>query len=128
MLNLVPFAGPRRKMADRDGETKFIGETLKLPFPQTQPRTIAPPRICRDQQPLRAGIKPLTLETPPAPDRSDREGGGVPWRQRPLLRRVGSAIRRPAGRVGREADWKTSRELLGADDGPRRQVNVRSLT
>lgn len=43
MLNLVPFAGPRRKMADRDGKTKFIGETLKLPFPQAQPRTIASP-------------------------------------------------------------------------------------
>lgn len=43
VLNLVPFAGTRRKMADRDGETQFIGETLQLPFPQTQPRPMASP-------------------------------------------------------------------------------------
>ena len=77
MLNLVPFAGTRRKMADRDGETKFIGETLKLPFPQAQPRTIASPRICRDQQPFSLGVRAPSFSPPPCPDRGHCKGRGV---------------------------------------------------
>src|SRR3972149_7996765 len=77
MLNLVPFTGTRRKMADRDGETQVIGETLKLPFPQAQPRTIAAPRICRDQQPCRPGVRAPSLSPPPCPDRGNGKGRGI---------------------------------------------------
>src|SRR3989304_3689937 len=77
MLNLVPFAGPRRKMADRDGQTQVIGETLKLPFPQAQPRTIAAPRIGRDQQPCRLGVRAPSFSPPPGPDRGNGKGRGI---------------------------------------------------
>src|SRR3989304_22269 len=77
MLNLVPFTGTRRKVADRDGETQVIAETLKLPFPQAQPRTIAAPRIGRDQQPFRPGVRGPSLSPPPGPDRGNGKGRGI---------------------------------------------------
>src|SRR3989304_1676075 len=77
MLNLVPFAGPRRKVADRDGQTQVIAETLKLPFPQAQPRTIAAPRIGRDQQPFRPGVRAPSLSPPPGPDRGNGKGRSI---------------------------------------------------
>ena len=33
MLDLVPFAGPRREVTDRDAQIRFIGKLLQLPFP-----------------------------------------------------------------------------------------------
>jgi hypothetical protein len=33
MFNLVPFAGARREVTDRDLESCFVGELLQFPFP-----------------------------------------------------------------------------------------------
>lgn len=77
MLHLVPFTGTRRKMADRDGETQGIGQTLQFPFPQAQPRPIASARIGRDQQPFRLGVRALSFRPPPRPDRSHGKGRGI---------------------------------------------------
>ncbi len=41
MLNLVPFAGAWREMTDRNGQPRFIGESLQLQFPKLQSRPIA---------------------------------------------------------------------------------------
>ncbi len=37
MLDLVPFAGPWRQVADRDAQTCLIGQLLQFPFPQASP-------------------------------------------------------------------------------------------
>src|SRR6266487_4492241 len=42
MLDLVPFARARRQVADRDGQTRLIGQLLQLPLPQAHPRAVAP--------------------------------------------------------------------------------------
>src|ERR1700690_3288499 len=34
MLDFVPFAGPRRQMADHDRQARRISELLEFPFPQ----------------------------------------------------------------------------------------------
>ncbi len=37
MLDLVPFPGPWRQVADRDGQTRLIGQPLQFPLPQAHP-------------------------------------------------------------------------------------------
>src|SRR5712692_8751069 len=43
VLDLVPLAGPGRKMTDRNGQACVIGEVLQLQLPQAQPPAIASP-------------------------------------------------------------------------------------
>ncbi len=68
MLDLVPLAGPGRKMTDRNGQAGGIGEGLQLQFPQAQPPAIAAPAVRRN--PDRGGrrIEPSAFMAPPAPD------------------------------------------------------------
>ena len=40
VLDLVPLAGPRWEMTDRDGQACFIREGLQLQFPQAQPPAV----------------------------------------------------------------------------------------
>jgi hypothetical protein len=42
---LVPFAGPRREVADRDLQAGFVSQLLQFPFPEPYPRTITATRI-----------------------------------------------------------------------------------
>jgi hypothetical protein len=41
MLDLVPLAGPRRKMTHMQDEPSHVGQTLQLPLPQTDAIAIA---------------------------------------------------------------------------------------
>jgi hypothetical protein len=64
-------------MADRNGKTNLVGKTLEFPFPQTQSRTIAASRICRDQQPFSLGVRALSFSPPPCPDRGNGKSRSI---------------------------------------------------
>src|SRR6186997_871215 len=49
VLNLVPFAGTRRKVAHRNRHLKLVSQLLKLYFPQTDSRSVAATTIRGDQ-------------------------------------------------------------------------------
>ena len=49
VLDLVPFAGAGRKMANGDGKPGLVREPLKFIFPQTQSPAVAPATVGRDQ-------------------------------------------------------------------------------
>src|ERR1700747_3591524 len=49
MLDAVPFAGTRRQMRNRDGQTGSIGKPLQLRLPQAHPGTVAATAIGGDQ-------------------------------------------------------------------------------
>ena len=59
MLNLIPFARPRRKMARRNSETSFRCERLQFYFPQANPVSVASPTISANHQLL--GIRIILL-------------------------------------------------------------------
>src|SRR5919108_5848491 len=48
MLDLVPFAGPRRIMAYGYGQTKLVGKLLQVILPGSTPVGVAPARISTD--------------------------------------------------------------------------------
>ena len=49
MLDLVPFAGPRRIMAYGHGQAKFVGKLLQVILPSPTPVGVAPARIGTDE-------------------------------------------------------------------------------
>src|SRR3712207_8625800 len=54
VLDLVPFAGAGREVADAERQARLVGQPLQLPRPQPQPRAVAPPAVGGDQQPPRS--------------------------------------------------------------------------
>ncbi len=56
MFNLVPFAGSRRQVADRNLETRLVGQLLQFPLPKTYARSITSTAICNNLQGTRLGI------------------------------------------------------------------------
>ena len=50
MLDLVPFASPRRKMSDVQFQADVVGQILQCNFPQSTSRTVAPAAIGGDHQ------------------------------------------------------------------------------
>ena len=56
MLDFIPFAGPRRIMADLDNHPRGIGQPLQLVLPQPIAMAITPPTVRGDQQPRRRGV------------------------------------------------------------------------
>src|ERR1039457_3316884 len=77
VLDLVPLAGARWKVADGKRQAAFIRETLQLQFPESQPPTVAAPAIGGDQQCPGARIKFLPLGAPPATNRGHGKGSRV---------------------------------------------------
>src|SRR5437588_7767935 len=57
MLNLVPLAGRRWIMRDRDRELFFIGQILELFLPQAVSRPVGAATICGDKHVVSASIK-----------------------------------------------------------------------
>src|SRR5260370_37628766 len=49
MFDLVPFAGARRKMADSDVQSGFIGQVLQIQFPKPHAGSVTSASVCRDQ-------------------------------------------------------------------------------
>src|SRR5450759_1411905 len=68
MLDGVPFAGARWKMADRDLQSGLIGKLLHADLPETRTHTIASAAVRCHQQ--RVGVRILGFPhfTPPAQD------------------------------------------------------------
>src|SRR5450759_1200991 len=77
VLDLVPFAGARRKVTDRDLQPGFVSQLLQFPFPEPHSRSITAARIGGNQQTLRFGITAATHPAPPAAYALDRELGRV---------------------------------------------------
>ena len=71
VFDLVPFAGPGRKMADRQGQADLIRPCLQFQFPQAQPPAVAAPSVSRDQDLASVRIEPSAFIAPPAADRGD---------------------------------------------------------
>lgn len=74
MLDFIPFARSRRQMAHRDRQAKFICQVLKFPFPQADPRTVAPSTIRTDEQPFCFWILLPPFLVPPPTNAFDRKG------------------------------------------------------
>src|SRR5258708_16056115 len=73
MLDLVPLARARRKVAHRDGEPGVIRQPLQFPFPEPEAGAVTPTRIPGDQQRLRGTVHWPSHDTPPATDCLDPE-------------------------------------------------------
>src|SRR5205823_14173251 len=71
MFDLVPFAGARRKMTDRDAQSRLVGQPLHLPLPQAAASGVGAASIRGDEQVGLAGIQALAMLVPPAPDTLD---------------------------------------------------------
>jgi len=59
MLDLVPFARPRRKMTDRNWQAGVIREFLQLDFPEAQAPAIAPSGVRGNQNGGGVRVQPL---------------------------------------------------------------------
>ena len=77
VFDLVPLAGPRWKMAHRNGKPGVIRELPQLDLPQPQPPAIAAAGVRRDQDGAGRWIEPFPFMTPPAPDRGHGKRTGV---------------------------------------------------
>src|SRR6516164_1739840 len=77
MLDLVPFAGSRREMANGYGKFELVGQLLNLDLPQTDTVPVAAPAISRDHQAFGLGIASLAHADPPPPYGIDGEGRRV---------------------------------------------------
>src|SRR5713101_9743042 len=71
MFDLIPFAGARRKMTDRDAQSSFVGQPLDLTLPQAAPHGVGSASICGDEQVGLPGIQALAMLLPPASDTLD---------------------------------------------------------
>src|SRR5512135_1121861 len=77
VLDLVPLAGARREVADRDLKPGPIGERLKLHLPEPDPIPVTPAAVGADQQVPRLRIHLLPHPGPPLADALDGEAGRV---------------------------------------------------
>src|SRR5262249_47350644 len=75
MLDLVPLARPRRKVAHRDGKGEPVGERLHMGLPGPEPRAIAPARVHTNQQAPRLRIGLAPQQPPPASNALHRKPG-----------------------------------------------------
>ena len=77
MLDLVPLAGTRRIMTDRNSQIEVIGELLQMIFPGTVSAAIASAAVRTHQQTPGLRVMSPTKQPPPASQALDRELGGV---------------------------------------------------
>ena len=77
MLDLVPFAGARRKMADYQLETQLVRQLLQRHLPKTRAVAVTPPAVGGDQQLPGSGKSATAHLLPPSADAVDGELGGV---------------------------------------------------
>src|SRR5579863_8040829 len=77
VLDLVPLARARRKVADGDGKTRLVRQHLQFQLPKPQARPVAAPAVRSDQQVLGRRIEAPALIPPPALDGRHGETLGV---------------------------------------------------
>lgn len=77
MLNLIPFAGSGRKVADADHQAQFISQMLQRNLPESASAAITAATISGDQQFTRVRVQGVPQLVPPSPNRFDRKLGGI---------------------------------------------------
>src|ERR1022692_4615240 len=77
MLDLIPLAGARRKVAHRDMQPGPVGHPLKFPLPQPAPAPVGTTAVGRDQELRRIRVDLTPHLPPPSPQRLDSELGRV---------------------------------------------------
>jgi hypothetical protein len=76
MFDLIPLAGSRRQMANRDLHPGLVGQLLQFQFPQTHSGPVTSAGISRDQQSHRLGVGLMPHRFPPLGRRAD---GAPQW-------------------------------------------------
>src|SRR5438034_1022491 len=71
MLDLVPFAGGRRQVANGNGQAGLIGQVLHLLLPEPTARAVGATPISHEEQFPTAGIQVAAHALPPASDALD---------------------------------------------------------
>ena len=98
MFDLVPFARPRREVADGNGEPGLIGERLQFQFPWAETRPAAAAAAGSDREPLGLRVDLFAHRMPPSPDGFNRERCRVmvdaDTHPSSVLRQVIDAVRR----------------------------------
>src|SRR3989454_11304365 len=64
MLDLVPFAGTRRKVTHRNVQTQIRGKVLQFHFPEARPVAVSAASVGGDEESLRLGTAFLADFTP----------------------------------------------------------------
>src|SRR5512144_3171251 len=77
VLDLVPLARSRRKVADVDREVELVGEPLQFGLPQAGPVAVASAGIGGDEDLARIRIARRSDPAPPRFDRRPGDYGGV---------------------------------------------------
>jgi hypothetical protein len=77
MLDLVPFAGGPRQVANGNGQTGLIDQVLHLLLPEPTARAIGATPISHDEQFPTGGIQVAAHALPPASDALDGKRGGL---------------------------------------------------
>ena len=83
MLDFIPFARSRRKMADPNRYTDLVGESLQFQLPEPHPRPIASSAVSRYEQFRRVGISSLADTLPPPANGLHGESGRCHGQRRP---------------------------------------------
>ena len=73
MFNLVPLAGPRGVVTDRDGDAQFVRQLLQVELPGPIATPIAAASIGTQQQARGFGIRSAPEQLPPSPQTLDRK-------------------------------------------------------
>src|SRR5215475_2841809 len=77
MLNLIPFTGPRRKMANMNPKSQISCQILQGDFPQPTTAAVAAAPVGCDHQFMRLGITLAAHLGPPSPNRFRCEARSV---------------------------------------------------
>ena len=107
MFYLIPLAGARRKMADRQRQPRLVSQALQLPFPKPQAPAIAAAAIGGEEQSPRLPIQAPALGAPPTADRRHRKRARVVVRARVDETGVAPQVVNPIGISARNlGSWK----------------------
>jgi len=122
MLDLVPLAGARRQMTDVNRQAGRVRESLQLPLPQTQARSVAPAAVRRDQQRPRPGVRLAAHVPPPTADGVHRQRRRVVGDAHVDPPRVASHVVHPVGNSFAEPriNEVVNRYLFGPAQGNRK--------
>ena len=68
MLDLIPLAGARWEVANRDAQPDLVGQSLQLHLPEAATAPVGATAVGRDQQLLRLRVDPAAHPVPPSTD------------------------------------------------------------
>ena len=77
VFDFIPFAGPGRKVADRNFQARLVGQPLQLPFPKPHAVAVTAPAISRNEQASGLRIQLPAFVAPPTPNGSHGKAGRI---------------------------------------------------